>query len=330
MTPNAIFKRPLVRRPPGAYFLISILRLLETYIVSCFDHSCFSLLYINNFKPPNDYQDLKVYFDKNFARFIPTGGRWKLKIFKEDKNTRAWRPKNETKISSARRIMQKEKEPDSSNALPSLLSVSDSDSMPSLPRISDSDSDYEEDSPDEFIDEDGMTDRGEPAAGAKIGELGPYHVSKMAPLSTSSTWDEINARLNIKLMGPDSLQGLCDEASFARSNLPATMSTFLGKYTQARSAVFCLEQILSQDTKDVMRSAFATLLPDLLARAEATAPLISAIETLLTENPAICKRLPPETMKSIASYLERVNSAKRSSNTRTDTAKAAERPSSAV
>ncbi|KAF9554681.1 hypothetical protein CPC08DRAFT_164943 [Agrocybe pediades] len=34
MTPTAIFKRPLGKQPPGAYFLISLLRLLENYIVS--------------------------------------------------------------------------------------------------------------------------------------------------------------------------------------------------------------------------------------------------------------------------------------------------------
>ncbi|KAF9554680.1 hypothetical protein CPC08DRAFT_164924 [Agrocybe pediades] len=198
--------------------------------------------------------------------------------------------------------------------MPSLLgSVSDSDSMPSLPGISDYDFDDcdsdSDDSSDESVDGDRINYQGVTAASTKMGEFGPYHVTEIAPLSTSSTWDEVNARLIIKLLGPSSLQGLCDEASFARSNLPATMSMLLDKSKQERSAVFCLEKVLSQDTKDVMRSAFATLLPDLLARAEATATLTSLIETLLTENPAICKRLPPEAMKSITDYLERVDSA---------------------
>ncbi|KAF4615697.1 hypothetical protein D9613_012527 [Agrocybe pediades] len=300
MTLIDIFKRPPGKRPPGAYFLISILRLLESYIL------------------PNYYEDMKVYFDENFARFLPNG-RWKRQIFLENKKSSPWRYKSESN-NTARRIMQKEHESDSSDSMIPLLSVSDSSD----------DSDDDEDSSDESIEGDRITYRGDTAAGAKMGQFGPYHVSQIGPLSTSLMWDDINSRLNIKLLGPDSLQGLCDEAAFARANLPATMSNFLDKSKQAHSAVFCLEQVTSQGTKDVIRSAFATLLPDLLAHAEATAKLINTIETLLTANPAICKRLPPETMKSITSYLERVNSAKQSSTKVTVNAKPSERASSAA
>ncbi|KAF4620557.1 hypothetical protein D9613_000082 [Agrocybe pediades] len=274
MTPNAIFERPVGKRPPGAYFLISLLRLLETYI------------------PPVDYEDLKVYFDKNFARFLPSG-RWKHNIFRCNKPF-TWRRRNESEQSGY------DYDSDSAGA------------------NNGADTDSDDNSDDESMGGDRINHRGETAASVKIGEFDSYHILQIAPLSISSKWDEINAQLNIKLLGPDSLQGFCDEASFARSNLPTTMSHFLKKSKQASSAVFCLEQILSEDTEDVMRSAFANLLPDLLSHAQATVKLTSSIETLLTANPAIRKQLPPEMMSSITSYLERANSEEQSSDNPTE------------
>jgi len=54
-----------------------------------------------------------------------------------------------------------------------------------------------------------------------------YPVSQMTPLSMSPVWDEINARLNIRLTGPDSLEGFCEGAHFARSRLTKTSSASL-------------------------------------------------------------------------------------------------------
>ena len=88
-----------------------------------------------------------------------------------------------------------------------------------------------------------------------------YRVSNLIPLSISPAWDEINSLLKIHLTGSDSLTGLCDEARFARSYLKKTMSVLLKSLTQTKAALFCLEQIQSENIAEDLRIVFAKLLP---------------------------------------------------------------------
>ena len=128
-------------------------------------------------------------------------------------------------------------------------------------------------------------------------------VSKlMPPLSTSPAWDEINASLNIRLIGSESLRGLCDEAHFVRPHLKKTMSILLEGSTQAKAALFCIEQIQSKDITKDLQIAFAKLLPHSLLHAQQLPELKTAIQQLQTQC-LIYKRLPMKTRKAIIEYL---------------------------
>ena len=126
--------------------------------------------------------------------------------------------------------------------------------------------------------------------------------SKLTPLSTSPAWDEINASLNIRLTGSDSLTGVCDEARFVRLHLKKTMSVLLEGSTQAKAALFCTKQIQSEDITKDLQIAFAKLLPYSLLHAEQLPELNTAIQQLSTQR-LIYQRLPVETRKAITDYL---------------------------
>jgi len=140
---------------------------------------------------------------------------------------------------------------------------------------------------------------------AKGPELASYRVSDLTPLSTSPAWVEINARLNIRLTGPDSLQSLCDEAHFARWCLTKTSLALLNDLTQAKAALFCLEQIANENTTEDLRVAFAKILPYSLSHTCQSPELTTNIRILLTQHPTLCKRLPLVTTKAMADYLSR-------------------------
>jgi len=59
--------------------------------------------------------------------------------------------------------------------------------------------------------------------------------------------------------------GLCDEAHFTRSCLTKTSLVLLNDLTQAKAALFCLEQITDENTTEDLRVAlqnsFLILLP---------------------------------------------------------------------
>ena len=129
-----------------------------------------------------------------------------------------------------------------------------------------------------------------------------YRVSNLMPLITSPAWDEINASLNIRLTGPDSLLSLCDEARFARSHLKMTMSALLKGSKQARAALFCLKEIQSVHITKDLQIAFAKLLTHSLFHAEQLPELRTAIQQLRTQR-IIYQRLPVETQKAMTEYL---------------------------
>ncbi|KAF8813059.1 hypothetical protein BYT27DRAFT_7251286 [Phlegmacium glaucopus] len=129
-----------------------------------------------------------------------------------------------------------------------------------------------------------------------------YQVSELTPLSTFPQWDEINASLNIRLIGPKSLKGLCDEAHFARSHLTMTSSALINGSTQAKAALFCVEQICAGGIAEDLRTAFAKLLPRSLLHAEKLLTLTLAIQSLKTDD-ALYQSLPSDTQKAITDYL---------------------------
>ena len=179
-----------------------------------------------------------------------------------------------------------------------LESDSESDSSwPSLQSVSNT-SDDDEDSPKRMC-------LGQ-ALKAKQPETAGYQVSELTPLSISPAWDEINAQLNIRMTGPDSLQGLCDEAHFARSRLTKTSSALLNDSTQAKAALFCLEQITDEDTTEDLRFAFAKLLPHSLSHASQLPELTTNIQILLIQHATLYKRLPLVTTNAIEDYLRRL------------------------
>ena len=159
-----------------------------------------------------------------------------------------------------------------------------------------------------------------------------YLVSQLAPLSTSPAWDEISAQLNIPLTGPGSLQGLCDEAHFARSRLTKTSATLLNDSTQANAALFCFKQMRDGDNTEDLRVAFAKLLPHSLSHAKQLPKLTTDIQILLTQHPTLYKRLPLVTMEAITDYLGRLPSPSGSQKRRTTGAvpKAPRRPPGTV
>ena len=95
------------------------------------------------------------------------------------------------------------------------------------------------------------------------------------------------------MTGPDSLQGLCDEAHFARSCLMKTSAALLNESTQAKAARFCLEQIKDGDITEDLRFAFAKLLPYSLSHTKQLPELTVGIQTLLTQHPTIYKKDSP-------------------------------------
>ena len=144
--------------------------------------------------------------------------------------------------------------------------------------------------------------QGPPEDDSKDDSEESYKISELTPLSTSPAWDEINASLNIRVTGSDSLMGLCNEALFARSHLKGTMSALLKGPTQARAALFCAKEIQSKDITEDLQFAFAKLLPHSLLHAEQLPELTTAIRRLGTQH-FIYLRLPVETQKAITGYL---------------------------
>ena len=180
------------------------------------------------------------------------------------------------------------------------------DSMPIIHSVSDnSEDDSEYDSDDFESDSDDSEQahwRESPRASRSDSLVSKYSVYKLIPLTTSPAWDEIGALLNIRLKGPDSLLGLCDEARFARSHLKKTMSVLLKGSKQARAALFCLKQMHSTDITNELQIAFAKLLPHSLFHAEQLPELRTAVQQLQTQH-VIYQRLPLETQKAITDYL---------------------------
>ena len=180
----------------------------------------------------------------------------------------------------------------------------ESDDMPALHSLSGTDFD-DSDSDDDSDDDNERIRRRQLLRGPS------YPVSQMTPLSISPVWDEINAQLNIRLTGPDSLEGFCEGAHFARSRLTKTSSALLNDSTQANAALFCLEQIKDAHVAEDVRVAFAKLLPHSLSYAKKLPELTTAIGTLLTQHPTIYKSLPQVTMEGITDYLGRLHSTSR-------------------
>jgi hypothetical protein len=117
--------------------------------------------------------------------------------------------------------------------------------------------------------------------------------------------DKVIALLNIRLTGPNSLKGFCDEAHFARLHLTVTSSALVDGLTQAKAALFCLEQIQSEDITKDLHIAFAELLSHSLLHATRQLPeLRTAIQILLTQHLALYQKLPSETQKAITDYLD--------------------------
>ena len=173
------------------------------------------------------------------------------------------------------------------------------DGLPTLHSVSDTledDSDYDSDAVYDFEDSEYDSEDSE------NGSEDIYMVSKLIPLSTSPAWDEINASLDIRLTGSDSLKGFCDEAHFARSRLKRTLFALLKGSTQSKAALFCLKQIQSEDITEDLRIAFAKLLPHSLLHAWKLPELRTAIQCLQTQH-LIYQRLPVETRKAITDYL---------------------------
>ena len=170
------------------------------------------------------------------------------------------------------------------------------DSMPFLPSVTDT---LENDS--EYVVEDSkqVLWRENPRASGSL----TYMVSKLIPLSASPVWDDMNVSLNIRLTGSDSLTGLCDEAHFARSHLKKTFFALLKGSTQANAALFCLEQIRSEDITKDLQITFAKLLPHSLLHAEQLPELRTAIMRLRSQD-NIYQRLPVETRIAITVYLD--------------------------
>jgi hypothetical protein len=169
--------------------------------------------------------------------------------------------------------------------------------MPTIDSVSDS---SEDDSESDSDDESPRASRSLTYRASK------YRVYKLIPLTTSPAWDEIDALLNIRLEGPDSLLGLCEEARFARSHLIKTMSALLKGSKQARAALFCLKQMHSADITEDLQIAFAKLLPHSLFHAEQSPELRTAIQQLQTQH-LIYQILPVETRKAITDYLRSTN-----------------------
>ena len=88
-------------------------------------------------------------------------------------------------------------------------------------------------------------------------------------------------------------------------------------FTQAKAALFCLEQIADENTTEDLRVAFGKLLSHSLSHACQSPELTTNIQNLLTQHPTICKRLPLVTTKAIADYLRRFPTPSRSQKPRT-------------
>ena len=174
--------------------------------------------------------------------------------------------------------------------------------MPVIHSVSDSSEDDSDDFESDSDNSEQVRWRESPRASRSDSPVSKYSVYKLTPLTTSPAWDEIDALLNIRLKGPDSLLGLCDEASFARSHLKKTMSVLLKGSKQARAALFCLKQIHSTDISKELQIAFAKLLPHSLFHAEQLPELRTAVQQLQTQH-VIYQRLPVETWKAITDYL---------------------------
>jgi hypothetical protein len=303
MKPISIFRRPAStreynQRSKGAYYLISLLKQLENHVVSHFllYTVCTKLMLASSFQSSDAYKNLVKYFDKQFQLILPSG-RWNSMIF-YDKVLSQNQKKKERRRSSKKGLMITSTRSSKKGLMitsTDSIGTGSADEMPGVSHTSESDDDSE--GVDDYDSEDS-----EQVLRASR-SLNYYGVSTMTPLSTSPAWDEVNASLNIRLTGSDSLKGLCDDAHFARSHLKKTMTALLTGSTQAKAALFCLEQLQSEDISEDLQTAFAKLLPHSLLHAKQfkLSELKTAIQQLQTRH-LIYERLPAETQRAITDY----------------------------
>src|ERR1700722_18072988 len=116
--------------------------------------------------------NLVTYFDEHFASFLPSG-HWGSTTFNSGFNSEGNKANGDK---GGMRMTHVESDEGSTDSMPRLHSVSNT-------------SDSEE------------SDSEEGGPGSAI-----YSVSELTPLSTSPAWDDINASLNIRLTGANSLR----------------------------------------------------------------------------------------------------------------------------
>ncbi|KAF8800860.1 hypothetical protein BYT27DRAFT_6821233 [Phlegmacium glaucopus] len=227
---------------------------------------------LENHVSSDTYKNFVTYFDRQFESFLPSG-HWRSTIFERE--------------SEGMQMAHVESDEGSADSMPGLQSVSNTDSGSDISNT---------DSGSDISQWDSEEEAGGP--GSTI-----YRVLELAPLSTFPAWDEINASLNIRLTGPNSLKGLCNEAHFARSHLTTTSSALVNGSTQAKAALFCLKQIQSKGITKDLHIAFVKLLPHSLLHATQLPELRTAIQSLQTQHLTVYQRLPLETQNAITDYL---------------------------
>jgi len=289
MAPASIFGRSKGKRPKGGYYLLPLLRHIKNHIVSIFlvlYVPCAKLILQS--KSGVAHQVLATYFDENMALLLPYG-RWKRAIFRRNDEIK-------TKEETAKRVL-KSNESDSSDSMVPLMSVSSSSE--------DESEDYDSSDDDSDVNEQSRRAQTKNSQGSKPVN---HYVPDVIPFVAFAEWDEVRDKLNISLKGPDVLVGLCDEAEFARTRLPGTLSAILTGSVQVKASIFCLNEIKSSSIRNDARIAFGKLLSQSLSHSQQASNLTASIEDLLTKHPNICKKLPSVTMQAISKYLDSIPS----------------------
>ena len=290
MAPASIFGRSQGKRPKGGYYLLPLLRHIKSHIVSTFlaRYAPGAKLILQS-KSGVVHQVLATYFDDNMAMLLPYG-LWKRAIFKRNDEIK-------TKQEKAKRILKSNDESDSSDSMVPLMSVSNSSQ--------DESEDYDSSDDDSDANEQSRRAQTKNSQGSKPVN---HYVPDVIPFVAFTQWDEVRDKLDISLKGPDVLVGLCDEAEFARTHLPGTLSAILTGSVQVKASIFCLNEIKSSSIRNDARIAFGKLLSQSLSHSQQSSNLTASIEDLLTKHPNICEKLPSVTMEAISKYLDSIPS----------------------
>lgn len=130
-------------------------------------------------------------------------------------------------------------------------------------------------------------------------ELASLPSNTVVPLIIFPVWDEITVWSQIRLLGPGSLRGLCDEAQFVRKHLPATTARLRQPTCHEFAARLLLLSMIDDTLPIPILEAIAKLLPRSLKIAEPTSGLYEDFVKTLSQPKIWHEKIPLQAALSL-------------------------------